>query len=70
MLDAETKIPNMDALPTPPALLLNKIAKLTSVEDQTAPPPKVDPDEEYKDRDQNISIPIQATPSSEATRKK
>ena len=70
MLDAETKIPNRDALPTPPAPLMNKISKLTSVEDHTTPPPQVDPDEEYKDKDQKISIPIQTTPPSAVTREK
>ena len=41
---AETKIPNRDALPTPPELLMKKMAKLPRVKDQTAPPPRVDPD--------------------------
>ena len=42
---AETKIPNRDALPTPPDSLTKKRTKLPMVEDQKAPPPRVDPDE-------------------------
>ena len=42
--DAETKIPNRDALPNSPAPLMKKSTKLTWVEDQTAPPPRVDTD--------------------------
>ena len=49
---------------------MKKSTKLPRVEDQTAPPPRVDPDEEYKNREQKLLNPIQATPSSEATRKK
>ena len=49
---------------------MKKRTKLPSVEDQTTPPPRVDPDEESKNRDQKLSSPIQTTPSSEATRKK
>ena len=45
IFDAETKIPNRDALPTPPDSLMKKRTKLTSVEDQADPPPRVDPDE-------------------------
>ena len=45
IFDAETKIPNRDALPTPPDLLMNKRTKLPRVEDQTVPPPRVDPDD-------------------------
>ena len=44
IFDAVTRIPNRYALPTPPDLLMKKIAKLPRVEDQTAPPPRVDPD--------------------------
>ena len=45
---AEPKTTNMDALPTPPESLMEKRTKLPRVEYQTAPPPRVDPDEEYK----------------------
>ena len=69
IFDAETKIPNRDALPTPPDSLMKKRTKLPRVEDQTSPPPRVDPDKEYKNREQKIPSPIQETPSSEATRK-
>ena len=44
--------------------------KLPRVEDQTAPPPRVDPDEESRNREHKLPSPIQATPSSEATSKK
>ena len=44
IFDAETKIPNRDALPTSPAPLMKKSTKLPWVEDQTAPPPRVDTD--------------------------
>ena len=40
------------------------------VVDQTAPTPWVDPDEESKNTEQKLPIPIQATPSSETKRKK
>ena len=40
------------------------------MEDQTYPPPRVDPDEESKNREQKITSPIQVNLSSEATRKK
>ena len=49
---------------------MKKSTKLPRVEDQTAPHPRVDPDGESKNRDQKLPSPIQATPSSEATRKK
>ena len=70
IFDAETKIPNRDALPTPPNLLMKKNNKLPRVEDQTAPPPGVDPDEGSKNREQKIPSPIQKTPPSAATREK
>ena len=41
---AETKIPNRDALPTPPDSLMKKRTRLPRVEDYKAPPPKVDTD--------------------------
>ena len=44
---AETK---MDALPPPPDSLRKKRTKLPRVEDHTDPPPRVDPDEESKNR--------------------
>ena len=50
IFDTETKIPNRDALPNHPDLLMKKRNKLPRVEDQTSPPPRVDPDEEYKNR--------------------
>ena len=56
--------------PPPPDLLTKKRTKIPRVEDQTAPPPRVDPDEEYENREQKIPSPIQTTSSSEATRKK
>ena len=49
---------------------MKKRNKLPRVGDQTAPPPMVDPDEESKNREQKLPIPIQANPSSEATWKK
>ena len=70
IFDAETKIPNRDALPTPPDWLMKKMTKLPRVEDQTTPPPRVDPDEESKNREHKLPSPTQLTPSSEATRKK
>ena len=36
---------------------------------QTAPTPRVDPDEKSKDRDQKLPIPIQTTPLSAAKSK-
>ena len=65
----ETKIPNRDTLPTPLDLLMEKRTKLARVEDQTAPPPRVDPDEESENREHKLASTIQTTPSSEATRK-
>ena len=56
--------------PPPPDSLMKNSTKLLSVEDQTAPPPRVDPDEEYKDREQKLPSPIQTTPPSETTREK
>ena len=50
IFDAETKIPNRDALPTPPDSLMKEGTKLPRVEDQTTTPPRVDPDEEYNNR--------------------
>ena len=49
---------------------MKKSTKLPRVEDQTSPSPRVDPDEEYKNREQKLPSPIQATPASEATREK
>ena len=48
----------MDKLPTPLAPLMKKSSKLPKVEYKTAPPPRVDPDEESKDREQKPTIPI------------
>ena len=50
VFDAETKIPNRDALPIPPYPLMKKSTKLPSVEYHTAKPPRVDPDKESNDR--------------------
>ena len=70
LFNSDTKIPNMDALPTPPDLLMKKSTKLPRVEDHIAPSPRVDPDRESKNREQKLPSPIQTTPPSEATRKK
>ena len=70
IFDAETKIPNRYAFHPPPDSLMKKRTKLPRVEDQTAPPPRVDPDKESENREQKIPSPIQTTPPSEATRKK
>ena len=70
IFDAETKIPNRDVLPPTPDSRMKKRTKPPRVEDHTAPPPRVDPDEESKNREQKLPSPIQATPASEATRKK
>ena len=40
-----------DALPTPPDSLMKKRTKLPRVEDQTAPPPRVDSDGEANNRE-------------------
>ena len=53
--------------PPTPSPLMKKSSKLPRMEGQTAPPPRVDPDEESKDRDQKVPSPIQTTPSSVAT---
>ena len=50
IFNAETKIPNRDALPTPPDSLMKKRTKLPKVEYQTDPPPRVDPYKEYESR--------------------
>ena len=49
---------------------MKKSTKVPRMEDQTAPPPRVDPDEESKDRYQKLFSPIQTTPPSAATREK
>ena len=56
--------------PPPPDQLMKKRTKLPRMEYQTASPPRVDPDGESKNREQKLPSPIQATPSSEATREK
>ena len=48
IFDAENKIPNKDALPTPPDLLMKKMSIPPRVEYQTAPPPRVVPYKESK----------------------
>ena len=70
IFDVETKTPNRDALPTPPDLLMKKSTKLPRVEDHTAPPPGVNPDEESKDIEQKTPSTIQTTPPSASTRGK
>ena len=70
IFDAETKIPNRYALTPPPDSLMKKRNKLPRVEDQTSPPPRVDPNEESKNREHKLSSTIQTTRSSESTRKK
>ena len=70
IFDAETKILNRDAFPTPPYLLMKKRTKLPRVEDQTSPSPRVYPYEESKKREQKLPSPIQTTPPSAATREK
>ena len=56
--------------PPPPELLINKRTKLPRVEDQTDPPPRVDPDKEYNNREQKLPSMIQTTPPSAATNEK
>ena len=65
---AETKIPNRDALQTPQYSLMKKRTKLLRVEDNTYPPPRVDPDEKSNNREHKLPNPIQTNPSSAATR--
>ena len=67
--DTETIILNRDEVPTPPFPLTKKISKLTRLKDYTDSPPRVDPDEKYKYREQKISSQTQETPPSAATRK-
>ena len=57
----------MDTLPTPTDLLMKKSTKIPKMAYHTAPPPRVDSDEEYKDKKQKLLSPIQTTPSSLAT---
>ena len=68
--NAETKIPNRDAMPTPLPPLINNSTKILRVEDQTAPLPRVDPEEEYGNREKKLPSPIQIAPLSAATREK
>ena len=56
--------------PPPPVLLIKQSSKLPRVRDQTSPPPRVDPDEEYKEREQKPPNPTHATQPSAATRVK
>ena len=60
----------MEALPTHPDLLTKNSNKLPRLEYQTAPPPRVDPDKESKDREHKLPIPIQTTPPSVVTMEK
>ena len=57
-------------MPTPPDSLTKKRTKLPRVEDQTAPPPRLDPENEFNNIEKKLPSPIQTTASSEATRKK
>ena len=49
---------------------MKKSTKLPRVEYKTAPPPRVDKNEESKNREQKLTITIQTTPPSAATRGK
>ena len=69
IFDADTKIPNRYTLPHHPDSLMKKRTTLPRVEYQTAPPPRVDPDEESKNRETKLPSQIQAAPASEATMK-
>ena len=51
IFDADTKILNRDALPALPDSLMKKRTKLPRLEDQTTPPPTVDPDKESGNRE-------------------
>ena len=68
IFDAETKIPNRDAFTIPPDSLTKKRTKLPRVKDQTAPPPRVDTDEESRNRYQKLPSPTQTTIPSAVTR--
>ena len=68
IFDAETQIPNRDALPAPKSPLIKKSSKLPRVEDQTDQPPRMDPYEESKDIEQRSPSTTQATRPSGATR--
>ena len=57
-------------LPSPPESLIKRSTKLPWVEDQKAPPPRVDLDAEYKSMEQKIPSKIQKTPPSAAKREK
>ena len=69
IFDSETIIPNRDALPTSPDLLMKKSSKLPRVEDHMDPTPRVESEKEYKDRDQKLPSKTHATPPS-VTKKK
>ena len=56
--------------PPLPYPLMKNSSKLPRVEYQTAPPPRVDPYDEYKYRVQKLTSPTQANQPSAATRKK
>ena len=49
---------------------MKKSAKLQTVEDQTAPLPRVDPYEEYKDIEQKLPSPTHKIPPAAATSEK
>ena len=56
IFDAEIKMPERYSLPTPPDLLMNKSTKRPRLEDQTAPPPMVDPYKESSNIDQKSQV--------------
>ena len=58
IFDAGTKIPKRDSLPTPPYSLMKKRTKLPRVEYHISPPPRVDTDEESKNREQKLPSSI------------
>ena len=70
IFDAEIKIPNRDALHTPPDPPMKKRSKFTRMEDQTSPPPRVYPYKESKDREHKLTSPTQTNSTSVATREK
>ena len=60
----------MDVLPTPPSPIIKKSSKLPRMEYHTAPPTRVDPNEESEYREHIPTCPIQTTIPSAVTRGK
>ena len=56
--------------PPPPDSLMKKMTKFPRVKNQTAPPPRVDPDEKSKNREKKLPSPNYTIPPSEETREK